>query len=190
MPPSSQDPFSVEYRTVPGKGLFAAGGLRFKTEESDLRRDYPAALNQVPFGRLLGEAALWVLWPSTVAIWAFPLCLQFLRVDYAILADIGLFLAVQLATMLFYSRQLNVALFVLGNRPLQAGVYLVWGIVFWRAGVPSRILPLVIWFLLMAFGVAQVIFVTPFLPLLRGLFARSPADQALRHIARCYAARP
>ena len=187
MPSSSQDPFSVEYRAVPGKGLFAAGGLRFKTEESELRRDYPTVLDQVPFPRLLGEAALWVLWPSTVAIWLFPFCLQFLRVDYAILADIGIFLGVQLVSMLFYSFSLNYALFVLGNRPLQAGVYLLWAIVFWRTGVPGRILPLTIWFLLMAFGIAQVIFVTPFLPLLKGMFSRSPADQALGHVARRYA---
>ncbi len=184
MAPSPQDPFSVEYRTIPGKGLFVAGGLRFKTEESDLRRDYPTVLDRVPFARLLGEAALWVLWPSTAAIWAFPAFLEFLRVDYALLADIGLFLTVQLVTMLFYSPALNLALFVLGNRPLQAGVYLAWGLVFWHAGVPSRILPLAIWFFLMASGVAQVIFVTPFLPLLRGLFSLPPADQALRHIVR------
>jgi hypothetical protein len=31
-----------------------------------------------------------------------------------------------------------------------------------------------------------MIFVTPFLPLLRVLFSRTPADQALRHIARGY----
>ena len=187
MAPSSQDPFSVEYRAVPGKGLFAAGGLRFKTEESDLRRDYPSVLDQIPFPRLLGEAALWVLWPSTAAIWAFPALLQFLRVDYAILADIGVFLCVQIISMLFYSSPLNYALFVLGNRPLQAGVYLLWGVVFWRAGAPGQILPLAIWFLLMAFGVAQVVFVTPFLPLLRGVFSRTPADQALGHVARRYA---
>ena len=186
MSPSAKDPFAVEYRTIPGKGLFAAGGLRFKTEESDLRRDYPG-LDGVPFARLLGEAALWVLWPSTAAIWAFPVFLWRLRIDYALLADIGLFLAVQLVTMLFYSPSLNYTLFVLGNRPLQTGVYLVWGILFWRAGAPTRIVPLAVWFLLMAFGVAQVIFVTPFLPLLRVLFSRAPADQALRHIARRYA---
>lgn len=187
MPPAAQDLFTVDYRTVPGKGLFASGGLRFKTEEADLRREFPAVLDQVPFPRLLGEAALWVLWPSTIAIWAFPAFLQFLSVDYALLADVGVFLAVQIVTMLFYSLPVNYALFVLGNRPLQAGVYLAWGLVYWRAGALARLLPLAIWFLLMAFGVAQVVFVTPFLPLLRGLFSRTPADQALRHIARRYA---
>jgi hypothetical protein len=183
---AAQDPFAVTYRQVAGKGIFAAGGLRFKTEEADLRREFPDVVKRIGVGRLLGEAALWVLWPSTVAIWAFPALLWRLRVDYAILADIGVFLGIQLVTMLFYSSRLNYSLLVFGNRPLQASVYLIWAVVYWRGESTVKILPLTIWFLLMAFGVAQVIFVTPFLPLLRVLFSRTPADQALRHIARGY----
>jgi len=179
-----RDPFTLHYRRVPGKGLFAAGGLRFRTEEADLCRDHPALLDRVPFARLLGEAALWVLWPSTAAIWAFPALLARLSVDYAILADIGLFLAVQVVTMLFYARPLNYALVLLGNRPLQAVVYLVWAVWMWRSGVPGKIVALAVWFPLMAFGIAQVIFVTPFLPLLKVLFSRAPADQALHQVAR------
>jgi len=187
MPESAKDPFAVEYRHVPGKGLFAAGGLRFHTEEADLRRDYAAALERVAFPRLLGEAALWVLWPSTAAIWAFPFLLARLSVDYALLADAGLFLAVQIVTMLFYARPLNYALLVLGNRPLQAVIYIAWAVWFWRDGATGKVVALAAWFLLMAFGVAQVIFVTPFLPLLKVLFSRTPADQALHQVARRYA---
>lgn len=189
MPPSSQDPFSVEYRAVPGKGLFAAGGLRFKTEESDLRRDYPTVLDQVPFPRLLGEAALWVLWPSTLAIWAFPVLLWLLRVDFALLWTIGLFLAVQVISMLFYARRLNYVLFVLGNRLLQTVVYSLWALALWRMGAPLKVVALGSWLLLMAGGIAQVIFVTPFLPVLKWLFAHSPADQALFQVTRGYAQR-
>lgn len=184
---AAKDPFAVEYKTVPGKGLFVAGGLRFMTEEAEFRREHRAVVSRVPFQRLLGEASLWVLWPSTAAIWAFPALLWRLRVDYALLADIGVFLAVQVATMLFYARGLNYALLVLGNRPLQAVAYLAWAVVFWRIDGPgARVLALAVWFLLMAFGIAQVIFVTPFLPLLRVLFSRTPADQALRHVVRRY----
>ncbi len=189
-PAKSKDPWLAEYRRVPGKGLFLAGGLRFQTEEDAFRREFRKALERAPFERLLGEAALWVLWPSTAAIWVFPALLWRLRVDYALLADIGVFLAVQVATMLVYARRLNYALVVLGNRPLQGVVYLAWAFALWRAGETAKLPALAVWFALMAFGVAQVIFVTPFLPVLRLLFARAPADQALRQVARRYQKEP
>jgi hypothetical protein len=179
----SPDFFAVSYRNVPGKGVFASGGLKFASDEAELRRQYAAALEQSPLAALLGEAALWVLWPSTAAIWAFPFLLWWLRIDLAILADIGLFWLVQIATMLFYSRPLNYAVFVLGNRLLQALGYALAAAAIWWLGAPLKALALAVWLLIMAFGVAQVIFVVPFVPLLRRLFDGTPADQALRRIA-------
>jgi hypothetical protein len=185
MPPSP-DFFAVQYRNVPGKGVFAAGGLKFQRDETELRREYAPVLQHVSLESLLGEAALWVLWPSTAAIWAFPVLLWRLRTDFAILADIGVFWAVQIATMLFYARPLNYAVFVLGNRALQALAYAAAAAAMWFLGEPMKIVALAGWLLAMAFGVVQVIFVVPLVPLLRRLFEGTPADRALRFIARNY----
>jgi hypothetical protein len=182
----AEDFFAVSYRNVPGKGVFAIGGLKFHSDEAELRRKYARALESARLDALLGEAALWVLWPSTAAIWAFPLLVWRLRIDWAILADIGVFWAVQIVTMLFYSRPLNYGVFVLGNRGLQALAYAGFALWFWRAETAMKVVFLAAWLILMAFGVVQVIFVVPFVPLLRRLFERTPADQALRHIARRY----
>ena len=185
----SKSLFAVGYRNVPGKGVFASGGLKFASDEGALREQYADVLKTVPLETLLGEAALWVLWPSTAAIWAFPLLLWRLSVDMAVLASIALFLTVQVGHMLFYARRLNYAGFVLGNRALQLIVYAVWGIAFWRMDAPPKLVALAAWLLLMASGVVQVVFVVPFMPLLKRLFALRPADQALRNVALDHARR-
>src|SRR5262249_39275950 len=118
-----EDLFAVEFRDVPGKGVVAARGLKFQEGEQALRRRYNAALQTTSLNVLLGEAALWVLWPSTIAIWAFPLLLWRLPIDISILVTIGLFLAIQIAHMTFYRRRLNYAAFVLANRALQVTAY-------------------------------------------------------------------
>ncbi|HYM10547.1 MAG TPA: hypothetical protein VEU62_07440 [Bryobacterales bacterium] len=185
----SKNLFAVEFPSIAGKGLFASGGLKFQDDEPALRRQYGFILKLVPLDVLLGEAALWVLWPSTVAIWVFPLLLWPLAIDRAVLAAIAVFLAVQIAHMLFYAQRLNYAVFVLGNRALQAAVYAVCALLFWHAGAITKIIALAAWLLLMATGILQVIFVVPFLPLLKYWFARRPADQALRNVVRHHARR-
>ncbi len=181
---SSQDLFAVEFRDVPGKGVVAAGGLKFQDDEQSLRRRYGVVLQSVSLEVLLGEAALWVLWPSTIAIWAFPLLLWRLSIDIAVLAAIGLFLAVQIAHMMFYRRWLNYAVFVLANRALQVVVYAGCAALFWSDGAPRKAIAAGVWLAVMATGVAQVIFVVPFLPLLKSFFNPRPADQALQNVAR------
>jgi hypothetical protein len=182
----AEDFFDVPYRNIPGKGVFATGGLKFHNDEDELRQKYARALQSVRLEALLGEAALWVLWPSTAAIWVFPFLVWRLRIDWAILADIGVFWAIQIVTMLFYSRSLNYGVFILGNRALQALAYAAFAAGFWLAGTPLKVVSLAVWLILMAFGIVQVIFVIPFVPLLRRLFDRTPADQALRFIAHQY----
>ncbi len=185
----AQNLFAVTYRNVPGKGVFAQGGLKFQTEESAMRRQYAAVLRTAPLEVLLGEASLWVLWPSTAAIWAFPLLLWRFSTDVAVLAAIGLFLAVQIAHMLFYRQWLNYAGFVLGNRALQGLVYAGSAAGFWFSGQWMKALALAAWLLLMATGVVQVVFTVPFLPLLTRLFSARPADQALWNVACTHARR-
>ncbi len=176
------DPFSTSYRDLPGKAVTAAGGLRFKADEAELRRRYAAALLHAPLETLVGEAATWVLWPSTAAIWVFPVLMWRLRVDLAVLAAIGVFLLVQVATMIFYSRPLNYISLALSNRALQAVFYAGWAL-----AEPRQLAALAAWLALMAFGVVQVIFVVPFMPLLQRIFSLAPADQALRNVARRHA---
>ena len=183
----AKDLFAVEFRNYPGKGLYLKGGLKFKTDEDEMRRRYRPVLRLAPLEVLLGEAALWVLWPSTAAIWAFPLLLWLFRIDVAVLADIGVFLAVQVANLLFYSRPLNYAGFILGNRALQALAYAGCAVGLWFWGGPLKVLALAMWLLLMATGVVQVVFTVPFLPLLTRLFSQLPADQALWNIACSHA---
>lgn len=189
MPAPPNDLFAVPFRSVPDKGLFAAGGLLFEGQEADIRREHAAALRKASLETLLGEATLWVLWPSTVAIWVFPFLLWKLPVDRAVLADVGVFLGVQIAHMLFYARWLNYALFALGNRAVQVMAYAAAGGWFWIAGQRGKIVALAAWLAFMALGVLQVIFVTPFLPLLKAVLSRRPANQALRNVARYHARR-
>ena len=181
----SKDLFAVEFRNVPGKGVFASGGLKFQDDENALRRRYAKVLDTVSLNTLLGEAALWVLWPSTIAIWIFPALLWRLSIDVAVLVSIGVFLVAQIVHMLFYARWLNHVVFVLGNRALQILAYAACAAAFWIHGGPARPIALTAWLLLMATGVVQVVFVVPFLPILKRLFALRPADQALRNVA-CY----
>jgi len=188
MIPSEKDLFAVEFRNIPDKGIFLKGGLKFRSDESETRRRYKPLLRRVPLEILLGEAALWVLWPSTAAIWIFPLLLLRLRIDIAVLVDIGIFFAVQIADMLFYSRTFNYVGFILANRALQALLYAMWGVWLWFSGGPAKVLALGAWLLLMATGVVQVVFTVPFLPLLTRVFSKLPADQALWRVA-CVRAR-
>ncbi len=186
----AQDLFAVGFRDVPGKGVVAAGGLKFQDSEEALRRRYSRILERISLHVLIGEAALWVLWPSTVAIWMFPLLLWRLSADIAVLAAIGLFLAVQIAHMMFYRRWLNYVVFVLANRALQLVAYAGCAALFWSHGAPGKALAAAVWLLLMATGVVQVIFVVPFMPILKSFFAQRPADQALQNAARYHERRP
>ncbi len=179
-----EDLFAVEFRDVPGKGVVAARSLRFQDNEQALRRRYGAVLQNVSLNVLLGEAALWVLWPSTIAIWTFPLLLWRLSIDIAILAAIGVFLAIQITHMMFYRRWLNYAAFVLANRALQVVAYAVCAGLFWSHGTPRKAIAAAVWLALIAAGMVQVIFVVPFLPVLKSFFAQRPADQALQNVAR------
>jgi hypothetical protein len=179
----SQDIFAVKFRNVAGKALFGPGGLKFE-EEAELRRRYATALEDLPLETLLGEATLWVLWPSTAAIWLFPVFLLRFSIDFAALFTIGVFLAVQVAHMTFYNRRLNYVLLVLGNRALHCIYYVVWAVAFWRMGSVPKVIALAVWLPLMAFGILQVIFLVPFVPILKRVFERRPADQALSIVAR------
>ncbi|MBI3696148.1 MAG: hypothetical protein HY238_15085 [Acidobacteria bacterium] len=186
---SSNNLFAVEYRNVPGKGVFASGGLKFQASEDEMRREHQALLRRVSLNTLLGEAALWVLWPSTAAIWAFPLLVWRLPIDMAVLAAIGLFLAIQIAHMLFYAQRLNYVGLLMGNRALQAVVYAACIAAFWLHGDWQRALAAGVWLVVMATGVVQVIFTVPFMPILKRLFALRPADQALQNVARYHGRR-
>ncbi|MBI3664982.1 MAG: hypothetical protein HY236_01955 [Acidobacteria bacterium] len=181
--------FAVEYRNVPGKGVFARGGLKFRSDEAALRQQYRAVLEKVSLETLLGEAALWVLGPSTAAIWAFPPLLWRLPVDRAVIYSGALFLLLQVAQMLFFSRRLNYVLLVLGNRALQVIVYAASALAEWRMGAPWKAVALAVWLALMATGVVQVLFTVPFTPILKRLFELGPADQALRNVAQRHARR-
>jgi len=184
-----RDLFAVAYRNVPGKGLFASGGLKFQ-EEAALRREYGRVVERMGLEALIGEAAVWVLWPSTAAIWIFPWLLWLWRADAAVLASVGVFLVVQAAHMLFYARWLNYVGFVLANRLLQAVAYLGFVAAFWAAGSKAKAAGVTAWLVLMALGAAQVVFLAPFVPLLKVFFRRSPADQALMLVAKTAAGRP
>lgn len=184
-----KDLFAVEFRNLPGKGVQASGGLQFQSDESTLRRRYAKVLEAVPLNTLVGEATLWVLAPSTVSIWAFPLLLWRLSIDLAVLGAMGLFLAAQVAQMLVYARWLNYIVLVCGNRAVQILVYTGCVAAFWIHRDARKALALAVWLILMATGVVQVVMVVPFMPVLKRLFALRPADQALRNVARFHARR-
>lgn len=121
--------FAIDYEDVPGRGVIAEGGLKFRASEEYLRRYFAPILPFVSLNDLIGEAVFWSLTPGTMAVWAFPLLLYREGLRSALLLTLAVHASWEIVFQLVYIRPLNYLTFALGNRLLQAVGYLIAGIV-------------------------------------------------------------
>jgi len=103
--------FSVDYNNVPGKCIYAKGGLKFRADEESLSRYFAPILPHVSLNDLIGEAVFWILLQSTIAIWIFPFLLYTHGILYVIVVSIILYLIVAIVSLLVYIRPMNYIVF-------------------------------------------------------------------------------
>jgi hypothetical protein len=108
--------FSIDYKNVPRQGVYAHGGLKFRAGENSLSRFFAPILSYVSLNDLIGEAVFWVLLPSTLAVWTFPLI--FYRIELIIVAP-ALYVLARIFQMCIYLKLLNYLIFVFANKLLQ-----------------------------------------------------------------------
>lgn len=177
--------FAVEYQDVPNRGVVAQGGLNFRaTEESLLRYFAPISLH-VSLNDLIGEAVFWILMPSTIAVWIFPILLYLFDIPMAFFIMLGVQVVAEVLHQLVYIKPLNYLTFYLGNKILQVVAYVVLGIVFSFSGHGSWIIPLAGVFIYYAIGLDGVIM--SILDFFLAMFVGIPkSDQLLRLIGWHY----
>lgn len=188
--------FSIDYKNVPGQGVYAHGGLKFRADENSLSRFFAPILSYVSLNDLIGEAVFWCLLPSTLAAWTFPLI--FYRIELIIIAPV-LYVLARIFHMCIYLKPLNYLIFVFANKLLQFIFYAILAIVFILKGgssefnspvVPALILGIV--FLFFAFGGDEFIFGLTMLslllcyPFLKKFLFLPPSDQILWNVGRFY----
>ena len=177
--------FSVEYQDVPGQGVIAQGGLKFRAPEASLSRYFAPVLPYVSLNDLIGEAISWILMPATVAIWIFPLLLYLYDIPMALFIMLGVQVAAEILHQLVYIKPLNYITFYLGNKILQVVAYVVLALVFGFSGHGSWIIPLAGVFVYYAIGLGNV--VMSILDLFLAMFVGVPkSDQLLRLIGWHY----
>ncbi len=177
---------AVEYRDVSGRGVVAQGGLKFRASEQSLSRYFAPILPFVTLNDLIGEAAFWILMPSTIAVWTLPLLLYLTGLPWALTWTIGLYLLAHIIHQLVYFKSLNYIVFMLGNRILQFVVYLFLAIVFANTNHLDWTITLAAMFLCIALGL-DVIFVSPLTLVLNRFVGLPTSDQLLRLIGWHYA---
>jgi len=174
--------FAIDYQDVPGRGVIAQGGLKFRAREESLCRYFATILPFVSLNDLIGEAVFWSLMPSTAAIWTFPLFLYLKGFPSALVWMLAVHLLAQVTHLLVYIKPLNYLVFVLGNRALQIVAYLIVGIVYGLTGHITWAIALVAVFLLYALGLPEIV-----IGILTFPVSRLPtSDQLLRLIGWHY----
>ena len=177
--------FSVDYQDVPGRGVIAQGGLKFRASEESLCHYFAPVLPYVSLNDLIGEAVFWILMPSTVAIWTFPFFLYSEGLPSALVWTLAVHLVAKVVHLLVYIKPLNYLVFVLGNGILQGIAYLVAAVVCALTGHLPWAVALVGVFLAYAVGVADICVGILTFPVNR--FVGLPtSDQLLRLIAWYY----
>lgn len=174
--------FAVEYQDVPGRGVFAYGGLKFRASEQSLRRYFAPVLPFISLNDLIGEAVFWILMPSTIAIWTLPLLLYLKGLPWALIWTFGLYVLSHIVHLFVYIKPLNYLVFILGKRMLQLVAYVVLAIVFAFTGHISWTITLAAVFLFYVVGL-DVVFVSVLTLPLNSL---PTSDQLLRLIGWHY----
>lgn len=188
--------FSLAYKNVPRRSVYAHGYLKFRADEESLSHFFAPILSYVSLNDLIGEAVFWCLLPSTLAIWTFPLV--FYRSEFIIIAP-ALYVLARILNMTIYLKPLNYLVFIFANMLLQFIFYAILSVVFIFKGGTSEfssslipVLMLCIVFLFFAFGGDEFIFGLIMLsllfcyPFLKKFLFLPPSDQILWNVGQFY----
>jgi len=177
--------FSLNYQNVPGQCVYAEGGLKFRADENMLRHYFAPILSYISLNELIGEATFWSLFPSTLAIWVFPIFLYFKGISFALIATLILSIIVDIIHQVFYVKLINYVIFILTNKLLALIVYFILTIVLIRFNSLKQAIVLIAWGLFSISGLIEIIFFPIDLILVK-FFGLSKSDQVLRNIGWYY----
>jgi hypothetical protein len=190
--------FWLDYKNVPGQGVYAQGGLKFRFTEETLKEYFGPILSYVSLNDLIGEAVFWTMLPTYLAVYIFPFILYYKGILVSIVTAAVVFLIAEIYHLSFYNKPLNYLAFFLGSTLPQSILYAVFLVLFIRSGSVAKIAVLVVQFLASFLGIYQVFaFIIDF-PLViinrayfqktkEFLFLPSSSDQILINIGRYYA---
>jgi hypothetical protein len=177
--------FAVQYQDIPGVGVIAQGGLKFRAREESLCHYFAPILRFVSLNDLIGEAVFWIRMPSTIAIWAFPLLLYLKGFPPALVWIFGLHILAHVIHLFVYIKPLNYLVFILGNTVLQFLAYVVLAVLCALTGHVTWAIALAGVFLFYAVGLSEI-FVTILTFPMYLLVSLPTSDQLLRLIGWYY----
>jgi hypothetical protein len=190
--------FSLDYKNMPGQCVYARGGLKFRADENALQHYFAPILPCTSLNDLIGEAVFWILLPSTVAIWTFPLV--FYRADL-IIVTLALYVLARILHMSIYLKSLNYLVFIFCNPLLQFLFYTFLVIVFilnssiisWEPLPAILFLAAIFLFFHLGgddfqFGLLMLLLVSHswFRPFTKKFLYLPPSDQILWNVGRFY----
>jgi hypothetical protein len=181
--------FTVEYRNIEGQGVVAQGGLRFRADEASLRRYFAEILPHVSLNDLIGEATSWLLLPSAIAFWLFPVLLYSLDISLAVYATAAIYFIATLSHFLIYSKPVNYLVLLFSQRAPRLLVYAGWATILVLKGLRTKTIVLGVSYLFFGFGVEARMIATLLTPVYAKLFSLPPSDQVLRNVGWYYGAK-
>ena len=181
--------FTVEFKNVAGQGVFAQGGLRFRADEESLRRYFAPILPHISLNDLIGEATSWLLLPSAISFWLFPVLLDALDISVAVVATAAIYLVATLSHFLAYSRPVNYLVLLFSQKIPRLLFYAGWAALLILRGFTMKAAVLGGAYLLFGFGVEARMVATLLAPLYAQLFSLPPSDLVLRNVGWYHAAR-
>ena len=122
--------FAVKYQDVPGRGVIAQGGLKFRATEESLSHYFSSILPFVSLNDLIGEAVFWIIMPSTITLWIFPILIYKQGLPLSLLWIVLLHVALYIIHLFIYVKPLNYLVFVLANPFVEFSFYIITGIYF------------------------------------------------------------
>lgn len=139
--------FWEEIHEIPGEeGIITKGGFRISFSRKEIERFFGVLLEKKKLEELLGETAYWLLIPSLVSIYSFPVILFISKnLLYTVLASLGLMMSMSLFNQSSYNYKINNYLVRPAVNPVPKFlINLVFAILMYRAGLG-------VWFLLLPF---------------------------------------
>ena len=179
--------FAVDFNNVEGQGVIAQGGLRFRADEASLRRYFAEILPHVSLNDLIGEATFWLLLPSAIAFWLFPVLLYYLDISFAVYATAAIYLVATVSHFLVYSKPVNYLVLLFSQRVPRLIAYAGWATILVLKGLTTKAIVLGAAYLVFGFGVEARMIGTLLSPVYAKLFSLPPSDQVLRNVGWYYA---
>jgi len=166
--------------------VFARGGLRFRADEASLRRYFAEILPYVSLNDLIGEATSWLLLPSAIAFWLFPVLLYYLDIALAVYATAAIYVVTTVSHFLIYSKPVNYLVLLFSQKVPRLLFYAGWATILLLEGLRSKAIVLGASYLFFGFGVEARMIATLLTPVYAKLFSLPPSDQVLRNVGWYY----